>query len=290
MPRLRIRKIARAPLSPGASHCQNAERSQNQQNPSPSQSFHAVGQSTRSSCGRSWIDEIRRVGRSEAQQVPGPPFAATRTMPDEITEFGQPGKGEVTDQHRRDGNAETVGRIERRAGSIVEQGGLNPELDGRAKGRHVDARISRDSRRNNPTPGTDRAPRHRRRYTAYATSEPTIAMLKQFAPIAVIPPSPKKTAWIINATEMATMDAHGPSTMLATPMPTACPVVPPGSGRLNIMMTKENAAKTERRGIIRVFSIRFTRRRAIKPEGRRGAKQARASGRTQVAVGDVHSR
>jgi hypothetical protein len=85
--------------------------------------------------------------------------------------------------------------------------------------------------------------------------------------MAVIPPSPKKTAWITNATEMATIDAHGPSTMLATPMPTACPVVPPGSGRLNIMMTKENAAKTERSGIIRVFSILFTRFSATNQKG-----------------------
>ena len=69
------------------------------------------------------------------------------------------------------------------------------------------------------------------------------------------------------------MDAHGPSTMLATPMPTACPVVPPGSGRLNIMMTNENAANTDRRGIIRVFSIVFTRFRATIQKGAAAANR-----------------
>ena len=38
------------------------------------------------------------------------------------------------------------------------------------------------------------APRPTMRYAPYATSEPTMAILKQFAPIAVIPPSPKNTA------------------------------------------------------------------------------------------------
>jgi hypothetical protein len=34
----------------------------------------------------------------------------------------------------------------------------------------------------------------RRRYTAYVDKDPRIAMLKQFAPIAVMPPSPKMIA------------------------------------------------------------------------------------------------
>ena len=59
---------------------------------------------------------------------------------------------------------------------------------------------------------------------------------------------------------MARIDAHGPSTMVAIPTPTAWPVVPPGSGRLNIMTTNENAAKTDSSGTIRVFSACFIRR------------------------------
>ena len=48
------------------------------------------------------------------------------------------------------------------------------------------------------------------------------------------------------------MEAHGPRMMVAMPTPTACPVVPPGSGRLNIMTTKENAANTDSNGTSRV--------------------------------------
>src|SRR5215831_18422306 len=94
-----------------------------------------------------------------------------------------------------------------------------------------------------------------------------MAMLKQFAPIAVIPPSPKKTAWMTSAIEMAAIEAHGPSTMLATPMPTAWPVVPPGSGRLNIMITKENAENTEISGTIREWRVALSRRSATYQNG-----------------------
>ena len=67
--------------------------------------------------------------------------------------------------------------------------------------------------------------------------------------------------------EIARIDAHGPKTMVAIPTPTACPVVPPGRGRLNIMMMNENAAKTERRGTILVFIARFRRWRAVYQNG-----------------------
>ena len=73
-------------------------------------------------------------------------------------------------------------------------------------------------------------------------------MLKQFAPSVVIPPSPKNKAWISSAIESESIDAHGPSTTVAAPTPTACPVVPPGSGMLNIMMTKQNALATASNG------------------------------------------
>ena len=59
--------------------------------------------------------------------------------------------------------------------------------------------------------------------------------------------------------EIASIDAHGPSTMVAMPTPTACPVVPPGNGRLNIMMMNENAANTDSSGTIWVFNARFIR-------------------------------
>src|ERR1700690_641921 len=63
------------------------------------------------------------------------------------------------------------------------------------------------------------------------------------------------------------MDAHGPRTTVATPTPTACPVVPPGSGTLNIMMTKQNALTTASRGTKRVFRRRFTRANATYQNG-----------------------
>ncbi len=94
-----------------------------------------------------------------------------------------------------------------------------------------------------------------------------MAMLKQLAPIAVIPPSPKNSAWIMSAMETASMEAQGPSTTAASPMPTAWPVVPPGSGRLNIMMTKQNAAKSESSGTRRVCSAFLTRRSATHQNG-----------------------
>src|SRR5215470_4290876 len=97
------------------------------------------------------------------------------------------------------------------------------------------------------------------RYTPYDTSDPTTARLKQFAPSASTPPSPKKRACINNATEIASIAAHGPSAIAASPIPTACPVVPPGSGRLNIISTNENAATSDSSGINRVLSDFLTR-------------------------------
>src|SRR4051812_4610097 len=64
------------------------------------------------------------------------------------------------------------------------------------------------------------------------------------------------------AIESARRAPDGPSTMTAMVTPSACPVVPPGSGRLNIMMTKAKAAKTEMSGIMRPVRTRLTRRRA----------------------------
>ncbi len=94
-----------------------------------------------------------------------------------------------------------------------------------------------------------------------------MARLKQLAPRVRIPPSPKSNAWIASATEIASAAPHGPSTIAAIAIPTACPVVPPGSGRLNIMMTNEKAAKSEIKGTKRVASSARTRRSAIVQNG-----------------------
>ena len=67
--------------------------------------------------------------------------------------------------------------------------------------------------------------------------------------------------------DTASMAAHGPKTTAASPIPTAWPVVPPGSGRLNIMITKENAANSEISGTSRVCSAFRTRRSATYQNG-----------------------
>ncbi len=84
-------------------------------------------------------------------------------------------------------------------------------------------------------------------------------MLKQLAPSVLMPPSPKNRAWIASAMEMARMAPDGPSTIAAMVTPNAWPVVPPGSGRLNIITTNENAAKTEISGTTRLSNMRFKR-------------------------------
>ena len=45
-------------------------------------------------------------------------------------------------------------------------------------------------------------------------------MLKQLAPIAVMPPSPKNSAWMISATEVEMTAAQGPSTIAVSVPPT----------------------------------------------------------------------
>ena len=72
---------------------------------------------------------------------------------------------------------------------------------------------------------------------------------------------------MVSAIEMARMDAHGPRTIEATPIPTAWPVVPPGNGRLNIITTKQNAANREISGMSRACNADLTRLRATYQNG-----------------------
>ncbi len=94
-----------------------------------------------------------------------------------------------------------------------------------------------------------------------------MAMLKALAPKARMPPSPKKRAWTARATEMARTAGHGPRTTAASTAPVAWPVVPPGRGTLNIMMTKEAAAKRATRGIRRRAMTERSRERARTQKG-----------------------
>ena len=67
--------------------------------------------------------------------------------------------------------------------------------------------------------------------------------------------------------ETASIATSGPSTIAPIAMPTACPVVPPGKGRLNIITTNENAAKTANNGTDSPLSVAFTRRKAMYQKG-----------------------
>jgi hypothetical protein len=93
------------------------------------------------------------------------------------------------------------------------------------------------------------------------------AILKQFAPIAVIPPSPNNSACITNAILTAIVAAHGPNRIAVKTAPTACPVVPPGIGILNIIITKENAAPIASNGTCFVCNVFFNLFDAIAQTG-----------------------
>ena len=113
-------------------------------------------------------------------------------------------------------------------------------------------------------------------------------MLKQLAPSAVMPPSPKKNAWMASAVETARIDADGPSTIAASAAPTAWPVVPPGSGMLNIITTNENAATSDSRGTSRACERPLQPPERHPPERRRARVERRARAGAEVSVGDVH--
>ena len=114
-------------------------------------------------------------------------------------------------------------------------------------------------------------------------------MLKQLAPSVLMPPSPKNNAWMTSRDgDGQNSRPTGPSTMAAMVTPSAWPVVPPGSGRLNIMTTNEKAAKTEISGTTRVSSMRFSRRSAEYHPAAAPDIQHGAGGGTQVAVRNVH--
>jgi len=96
----------------------------------------------------------------------------------------------------------------------------------------------------------------------YPTNGITKAIVKELAPYASKPPSPKNRAWIRSATLIPMQAAHGPSTIAIIVPPIGCAVVPPGAGMLNIMIVKQNAAPSASRGTCRVPRSCRTRRAA----------------------------
>jgi hypothetical protein len=83
-------------------------------------------------------------------------------------------------------------------------------------------------------------------------------MLKQFAPIAVIPPSPNNNACTTKATVTAIHAAQGPKSIATNAAPVACPVEPPGIGKLNIIITKLKAAPMAKSGTWRLLKVFLT--------------------------------
>src|SRR5258705_9779569 len=95
----------------------------------------------------------------------------------------------------------------------------------------------------------------------------TKAMFSAFAPKARTPPSPKNSAWIASATETATTAAHGPSSTATSTAPTACAVVPSGTGTLNIITQKQYAAASATSGAYRSATTLRMRRPAVNHTG-----------------------
>jgi hypothetical protein len=72
---------------------------------------------------------------------------------------------------------------------------------------------------------------------------------------------------MISATDVESTAAHGPSTIATSVAPTACAVVPPGTGTLNIIMVKVKAEKTASSGAVRPPTARRTRAEATSQKG-----------------------
>ena len=115
-----------------------------------------------------------------------------------------------------------------------------------------------------------------------------MAILKQLAPKVIRPPSPKNRAWIPSTTEIPSIAAQGPKTIARSVAPTACPVVPPGKGMLNIIKTKEKAENTANTGTVRVARVLRMRVDRQIPERNGGCVKCSSCGWAEIAVGNMH--
>ena len=88
----------------------------------------------------------------------------------------------------------------------------------------------------------------------------TTAIQKAFAPKAKIPPSPNSKACIAKATLTAKQEVQGPNNIAISTAPTAWALVPPGAGRLNIMIRKDKEVPIPNIGIVflSVSTLTFT--------------------------------
>ena len=111
----------------------------------------------------------------------------------------------------------------------------------------------------------------------------TKPMLNAFAPRARMPPSPKKSACTASASVTAMSAAQGPTRIAMRTPPAACPVVPPGSGILNIMTRNENAERSESSATRRSAEAAADAAQGERPQGRRNDVERR---RRSAATGN----
>ena len=102
---------------------------------------------------------------------------------------------------------------------------------------------------------------------------PMTAMLRQLGPMAVIPPSPMTTAWMTREIDTAMIAGQGPSRIATRVVPEMCPVVPPGTGRTNIMAIRLKTVPMARYGISVVLTVSRTVREAYPQIGSMAAQQ-----------------
>ena len=92
-------------------------------------------------------------------------------------------------------------------------------------------------------------------------------MVIMFAPMEVIPPSPKKIPWRTTTRVIIKIAAYGePRTIAARAAPTTCPLTPPGmiamgSAILSVWIAKIPAARTATNGILSSLNSRLAHRR-----------------------------
>ncbi len=88
-------------------------------------------------------------------------------------------------------------------------------------------------------------------------------MLTMFAPMTVMPPSPKMTPCTRSTSVRTKTPAYGdPRTIAASAAPTMWPLVPQGMGMFNAWMAKMPAARTATSGIFSSPIERRAHRRA----------------------------
>ncbi len=139
-----IGEIFGAPFSPGASDRQDAQRRENQHESARDPECFRSRSKAKRVCDVARLRSDGGVRRGEAEEVRvGALEVGDNTSGDD--EFCQTGKGEMANHHGGDGDTEWVGRIQRRARSVMEEDWLNAKFHSGAKGGNIDGGIASES-------------------------------------------------------------------------------------------------------------------------------------------------